>query len=535
MFRRRRLGRTLVPLTAALGALALAVPAHADVTADGTGVSFTVHVSPAGVADGAGEPSIGASWKSGNTLFQAGTQTDRVSFADGPGATRATWTKATAPTALTSFDPILFTDSVTGRTVESQLVSSAFLPGAPTGVGCSLSEYTDDDGQTWVPSEGCSTPALYDHQTVGGGAFTNPTRATTSYPRSFYYCSQGEVTALCGQSTDGGLTYGPGTAIYPIDMSGNGSMGGCLGLHGHIRVAPDGSAYVPNSMCGGPSGHQAVAATENDGQSYTVRPIPDAAPNPVRSDPSVAAGAGNTLYFAYEAGDGTIRAAVSPGNDAAMRHGKGWLASQDLGAPLGVKYGVFPAVIAGDDDRAAVAFLGSTVPAADPKTIYEDKSYPGVWHLYVATTTDRGASWHTTDVTPNDPVQRGCIYWGNSTCTSAQRNLLDFFDITLDRSGRVLVGYADGCTGTCVTTAGPASANSGNTESAKGTIARQQCGPALFAAGDATLAAVCSAQAAGAVSAVVPEAPYLPLVVLAGGGVAALAVVRRRRQHAAGA
>jgi hypothetical protein len=32
----------------------------------------------------------------------------------------------------------------------------------------------------------------------------------------------------------------------------------------------------------------------------------------------------------------------------------------------------------------------------------------------------------------------------------SQRNLLDFNDITMDGQGRVLVAYADGCTGRCV-------------------------------------------------------------------------------------
>ena len=55
----------------------------------------------------------------------------------------------------------------------------------------------------------------------------------------------------------------------------------------------------------------------------------------------------------------------------------------------------------------------------------------------------------TTDVTPKDPIQRGCIWMhgGADIC----RNLLDFFDMTVDKQGRVQVGYVDGCTdGACV-------------------------------------------------------------------------------------
>ena len=34
----------------------------------------------------------------------------------------------------------------------------------------------------------------------------------------------------------------------------------CGGIHGHVKVAPDGTAYVPNKNCGGSQG-LAVAAT----------------------------------------------------------------------------------------------------------------------------------------------------------------------------------------------------------------------------------------------------------------------------------
>src|SRR5260370_35308233 len=67
------------------------------------------------------------------------------------------------------------------------------------------------------------------------------------------------------------------------------------------------------------------------------------------------------------------------------------------------------------------------------------------------------------------------------------RNLLDFNDITVDKFGRVLVGYADGCTGSCVTdptqnaTSGPATA-----QDALATIARQVGGRGLFKAFDGT-------------------------------------------------
>ena len=75
-------------------------------------------------------------------------------------------------------------------------------------------------------------------------------------------------------------------------------------------------------------------------------------------------------------------------------------------------------------------------------------------------------------------MQRGTICGGGFTgCDNGTRNLLDFNDATVDRQGRVLVGYADGCLDACV--AAPP-----NTFSALATISRQVNGRGLFAAFD---------------------------------------------------
>ena len=72
-------------------------------------------------------------------------------------------------------------------------------------------------------------------------------------------------------------------------------------------------------------------------------------------------------------------------------------------------------------------------------------SFQGIWHLFISETFDGGIHWTTTDATPNAPMQRGCIWasGGANIC----RNLLDFFDMTVDKNGRVLVGYVNGCEG----------------------------------------------------------------------------------------
>jgi hypothetical protein len=124
-------------------------------------------------------------------------------------------------------------------------------------------------------------------------------------------------------------------------------------------------------------------------------------------------------------------------------------------------------MVAGDDGRAALAFLGTTTAGDD-----QAASFAGVWHLYVATTTDGGTSWSLNDVTGSDPVQRGCIWLGGGS--NQCRNLLDFMDASVTRDGRIVVAFADGCTGACAT-GGP------NTWDAYATLAVQNSGDLMYA------------------------------------------------------
>jgi len=421
----------------------------------------------------AGEPSIGVDWKTGVSFIEAGNHTLRVTFNDALKPATAFWEDRRSPFSRVSLDPILFTDDGhyggTNRTFASQ------LDGA-----CSETSFTDDDATTWLPSQGCGLPAGVDHQTLGGGNYTATAPLHSAYPHAVYYCSQDIATAFCARSDDGGVTFGPGIPLYTFTTI-NGvdlplAAGTCGGLHGHVRVAPDGSAYVPNKNCKDANNvsRPGVAVSTDNGLSWTVRTVPDAVALSPGSDPAVSAGLNNTLYFGYANGDGHAKIAVS------HDHGLTWAKSKDAGTPFGIQNAEFAEVMAGDDNRAAFAFLG-TPTAGDTQSA----DFLGVWQLYVAFTYDTGRTWTTVNATPGDPVQRGCIWNGGGS--NPCRNLLDFNDITVDRFGRVLVGYADGCTGPCVTdpsqnaSTGPASA-----QDALATIARQVGGRGLFQAFDGT-------------------------------------------------
>src|SRR4051812_38733060 len=389
----------------------------------------------------AGEPSIGANWKSGNTMFQASLTTLKVAWDDSVSPANASWTDVTFPqTALASLDPIGWMDQRTGRWFSSQLSGTT-----------SLAASTDDDGTTWLPSEGGPLNGGVDHQTFGGGPYAAPL-TNPVYPDAVYYCSQDLIAALCARSDNGGTTFAPAVPIYTDQ---------CGGLHGHVQVAPDGTVYVPNRNCGGAQG---MAVSEDNGLTWTVRTVPGSYNGDW--DPSVGTGANNTVYFGYGDADGHPKVAVT------RDRGKTWTV-RDVGLALGIQHTAFSAVVAGDDDRAAYAFLGSTEPSSG--AFGDDPSWPGVWHLYVAETFDGGNTWTTVDATPNDAVQRGTICGGGTLgCPNGTRNLLDFMGITVDKVGRVLVGYADGCVDGCAI-AGP------NSFTAAASIARQVNGKRLFA------------------------------------------------------
>lgn len=440
--------------------------------------SYQNYPAPPELGNSAGEPTIGVNWQSGNAMFVASLQTLRVKWDDTASPAPATWEDVSAPTtSLVTLDPILFTDSDAGphrtnRTFVSQLLGKA-----------SAIAFTDDDGGTWSISQGSGINSGVDHQTVGGGPYAKNPDGTLkggavqlpglngqTYPNAVYYASQDVGLAEIARSDNGGLTFGVAIPMWTLAQ--------CDGLHGHIKVAPDGTVYVPNKSCGGKQG---VAVSENNGLSWTIRTVDGSTAGD--TDPSVGIGADGTIYFGYADGDGHPRVAVSHDRGAT------WLHVQDVGASHGIQNSVFPAVIAGDDNRAAYFFLGSTTPGANGRAT--DLSFPGTWFPYIATTYDGGATWVTVNATPNDPVQRGVICTNGTACPDGTRNLLDFNDLTVDKQGRPLAAYADGCvTAECIRGVdrnGDGRIDSNDNDGTdKATIIRQTGGKRLFAAFDPT-------------------------------------------------
>lgn len=500
---RRR--RPMLLAAVAVGALA-GVAVIAGPTSARPAIAPTYLAYPT-TADG-GEPSIGFDTQRGSAVYGAGTKDKRLTWNDATTPATVSVQDASATTSLTSLDAITFTDQHTNRTFVSQLVGA-----------CSLFSYSDDAGRSYTPGQGCGVGTVLDHQSVGGGPFHAGAalQALTSYPDAVYYCAQNSFNGGCATSVDGGSTFGPVVPAYNTpandaadpDPATAAQGGACSALHGHLRIGPDGTVYLPIKGCGGQptagnltnteffGGHPSVSISNDNGASYAIHRV-DAGNNSDESDPSVATGRGDKVpggrvYLGWQ--DGTNPSETTYGTTSSARiavsteRGRTFSAPVDVSTRLGIHNVQFPEVIAGDDDRAAFAWLGTTATGDDQHNGFVGSDgLPAVWHLYISTTYDGGANWSTVDTTATDPVQRGCIDLqgtSNKTVTDpnicSQRNLLDFNDITVDTQGRVLVAFADGCVDACLTD--PAQLSTAE----RGTVMRQSTGRGLYAAYDGAL------------------------------------------------
>lgn len=445
----------LVPL-----AMPLIPTAAASAGSGGSGPSFIMYPGPPGLSAQSAEPTIGVNWNSGAVMMTVENYVPlnipprmgiaSINFNDNVNPPTATWISATnnSPGSHGNIDPILFTDSVTGRTW------AGGLDGA-----CSVMGMTDTDGATWLPV-GNTCAATLDHETIGSGPFAEPLpEEGVAYERIVYYCAQASGVS-CAVSYDGGLTF-PVTSTVTCGFVNP-------GLHGSVHVGYDGHAWLPFRDG---QGQICVAVTRDNGLTWTGIKIPGTTAAAAGFDPDVATTPGGWTYVGMPVGGpgNTVEARVA----LSKNDGATWTISPDLGAAYGLKVTTFHEMVAGDDQRAAIAFLGTTTGTAG--VAFSSPSFTGVWHLYIAFTYDGGQTWKTVRAS-DDPVQRGCIWdtGGNNDC----RNLLDFMDAQIDAKGRVLVGFADGCTSAaCIAATGTPS----NSRDSKATIARQTTGKTLFA------------------------------------------------------
>jgi hypothetical protein len=382
---------------------------------------------------GSGEFNIGFNPASGRIMTMNSGPIWRVTpapviDATNPESCDPLWEDKSSLVTNTGLDPILWTDQKTGRTFASNSTAGANAAYA----------YSDDDGDLWIPF-GVSPPSGgADHETIGSGPFPaslSILATPINQGENVIYCSQDVAgPATCQRSLDLGSTWGPGVLAY----TGSGPDG-CGGLHGHVHIAPDGTVWLPVNQC---TNHQGGVTSTDAGTTFTEFVVPPSTPQVQGADPSIAIDADSTAYYCYvnnePVGDGQppeghVHVAVSKDG------GAHWIRDFDVGAAHGIVNAAQVEAVGGSSGRAACGFIGTNYPGD-----YQALSFPGTWYAFIATTYDEGQTWTTVNATPNDPVQSRTGVWQQGG-GAEDRNLLDFNEITLDATGRVLYGYSDGC------------------------------------------------------------------------------------------
>ncbi len=158
-----------------------------------------------------------------------------------PECCEAFWEDKSSTFADTGLDPILWTDRKTGRTFASN--STAGTNG--------VYAFTDNDGDLWNPLSASPPNAASDHETIGSGPYPASLSGLITplnQGQAVYYCAQTFPVgaAACQRSDTLGDSYGPSTFPY------TGNLGDpCSGIHGHVKVGPDGTVYLPVRDCSG--------------------------------------------------------------------------------------------------------------------------------------------------------------------------------------------------------------------------------------------------------------------------------------------
>ena len=397
-------------------------------------------------AHGPNETSLGVNPMTGSAFFQMSRDTAKVTFDDSVSPPAANWQDVTyLLTGQQTLDPYLYTDPATGRTFVTQLLGEH-----------SVTAFSDDDGATWTPTQLQTAAPSFDHESIGAGPYAGAGVPTNTYNRALYYCAQGLLVGQCSRSDDGGITWGPPLLFQWLDA--------CQPSHGRVTVDSTGVVYLPVRDCG--ANGQGIFMSRDNGVLWEYKFIPNTIAG--KSDPALGIDKAGKIYYAATSGGSLV---VSTSAD----HGATWGQPVDVGALVGMEQSEFAMAVGGDDGRAAVAWYGSQTPGDD-----QDVEYTGEWHLYVGTTLDGGQTWTVQNITGNDPVQRGTICMAGLSCTFG-RNLLDFQGMTVAPDGRVLIGFADGCTSPqCVAAEGATNADADSNDS-HGAIARQNTGPRLYA------------------------------------------------------
>ena len=100
----------------------------------------------------------------------------------------------------------------------------------------------------------------------------------------------------------------------------------------------------------------------------------------------------------------------------------------------------FPWIVAGDRGRIAIVYYGACARGSSPETLPKDAK----WRVYTAISTNALRANPTFEEAPSTPfMHQGAICTSGLGCDPGTRDLLDFFQLDVDREGWVNIAYTD--------------------------------------------------------------------------------------------
>ncbi|MBI2077426.1 MAG: exo-alpha-sialidase [Euryarchaeota archaeon] len=258
------------------------------------------------------------------------------------------------------------------------------------------------------------------------------------------YAWKNEVTGTwCEVSFDSGQNFVYAAQI--VEQRGDGSRDGCFGVNGHPIVHPDGTVFVPlggfpHTFCGNLP--PTVAVSEDSGETWIVRPMPNATIGQMEIDPDITVTPDGTAYMLFR--NKNQHATLVRSRD----HFKTWEGPWRV-SPPDHTLNVFTGISSGDNGRIAMTYLG-TVDAQVKQATPSNASGGTLWNAFVTYSVDADSespTFFTQQVNPTeDPVQVGCVWLlGGGGGPMGCRNLLDFIDSVTDAEGRMFSVITDGC------------------------------------------------------------------------------------------
>jgi hypothetical protein len=421
----------------------------------------------------------------------------------------------TTQDVFSSLDPLLYVDPATDYVFVSHLEPDPANAGLPW---CQYLSYSKDNGKTWSDKPKGSDPTgrpgvnacmvgISDHQKLAAAKPGPKTSIAEKalfdatpdhYQNVLYYCHQkfnaiGDPRIIytnivdipnydpsknpawgswCEASYDAGRSW-----HNPVQLST--LREGCpAGLVGQPGVFPDGTVAVPlgsfGNKCYLPP---TVAVTEDSGATYTLRVMPNLTIGQVEIDPDIAVTPDGTAYMTFRGKDQHMYMVRSKDKFAT------WEGPFRV-SPMDNTLNVFTAIVAGDNGRIAVHYLG-TRDAQDREATPANATGGSFWHSFISwsfNSDTANPTWFTQQANPNeDPIQIGCVWLsGGGGGPKRCRNLLDFIDMAVSKDGRVVAVTTDGCTprNGCTTDTDNAAFQSHDRESA---VMVQDFGYSLYA------------------------------------------------------